>query len=55
VVLLDEAHPSHSRRFESEYYIGQDLMQNAELVRIHHHTDGTTPRLFDDAKTWLAV
>jgi hypothetical protein len=55
VVLLDEAHPSHSRRFESEYYIGQDLMQNAEIVRVHPHTDGTTPRLFDDAKAWLAV
>ena len=55
VVLLDEAHPNHSRRFESEHYIGQDLMQNAEMVRVHPHTDGTTPRFFDDVKTWLAV
>ena len=55
VVLLDDAHPSHSRYFESERHIGQDLMQNAEMVRVHPHTDGTTPRLFDDAKTWLAV
>jgi hypothetical protein len=55
VVLMDEAHPSHSRYFESERHIGQDLMQNAEMVRVHPHTDGTTPRLFDDAKTWLAV
>jgi hypothetical protein len=55
VVLLDEAHPYHSRRFESEHYIGQDLMQNAEMARVHAHTDGTTPRFFDDVKTWLAV
>jgi hypothetical protein len=55
VVLLDDAHPSHSRYFESERHFDQDVMQNAEMARVHPHTDGTTPRLFDDAKTWLAV
>lgn len=55
LVLMDEAHPSHSRYFESEHHFQQDVMQNAEMARVHPHSDGTTPRLFDDTKTWLAV
>ena len=53
LVLLDEAHPYHSRYFESEYHSGLDVKMIAEYARVHPHSEGTTPGFFETAATWL--
>ena len=53
VVVMDEAHPYHSRYFESEQHSGLDVKMIAEFARIHPHSEGTTTRFFETATTWL--
>ena len=53
LVLMDEAHPYHSRYFESEQHSGLDIKMIAEYARIHPHSEGTTTRFFETAATWL--
>jgi hypothetical protein len=53
LVLTDEAHPYHSRYFESEQHSGLDVKMIAEFARIHPHSEGTTTRFFETAATWL--